>query len=240
MNTVMSNFRVRVHEVNEYFEFLERVLQSNAILEYTEHAGTVRRVFVAQDVQKILKANSFLILYNLIESTIKQTVIEICSSILTDALTFRELRGELQQLWISSRHGNLSASKKTLDCIRQIVEDVMNDISVELDAELVSISGNIDARKVRELAAVYGFSHVTRREARGGEKLLSVKTQRNNLAHGAASFIECGRDQTYEDLRDTREQVVSYLEDILGNVKTYLDNKEYASAAYRQTHASAG
>lgn len=62
---------------------------------------------------------------------------------------------------------------------------------------------------------------------RGGSKLLTVKTQRNLLAHGNISFSECGRERTFIELNDIKNEVINYLEDILNNIEIYIDNKDY-------------
>ncbi|MDY6993463.1 MAG: MAE_28990/MAE_18760 family HEPN-like nuclease [Pseudomonadota bacterium] len=62
---------------------------------------------------------------------------------------------------------------------------------------------------------------------RGGSKLLTVKTQRNQLAHGNISFSECGRDHTFIELNNIKNEVINYLEDILNNIENYIDNKAY-------------
>jgi hypothetical protein len=56
---------------------------------------------------------------------------------------------------------------------------------------------------------------------------LTVKTERNNLAHGLKSFAECGRDVTYKSLVQTKNQVVVFLRQILSNVEKYISGKEY-------------
>lgn len=233
MRNAHDRFQARVREVDIYFDFLRCTLAPNATVEYhdTQSPPSVHQVPLTHDIQRILKANAFLILYNLVESTIRQAILEIYDAVSSENLTYRQLRSELRHLWISHRHGSPTLDKTVLERVRQLVEEVANDTVVALDPDYLPIGGNIDAAKVRELADAYGFSKRVRPDVKGGEKLLSVKTNRNNLAHGHISFIECGSDIHPEDLRNLREQIVCYLEDVLQNVEHYIRGRHYCATA---------
>ncbi len=88
-------------------------------------------------------------------------------------------------------------------------------------------SGNVDAREIRKLSTSYGFSTTTPPETRDGIDLLSIKTNRNNLAHGFESFNDVGKETTAENLIAISERVIKYLRQILNNIDEYLVNKEY-------------
>lgn len=89
-------------------------------------------------------------------------------------------------------------------------------------------SGNIDARKIRKTSEMYGFSCKTNsQKTKDGSDLLTVKTNRNDLAHGFKSFEEVGRDATADELLEIKKRVISYLKGILENIESYLSNKEY-------------
>jgi len=89
-------------------------------------------------------------------------------------------------------------------------------------------SGNLDGKKIKETATEYGFSHVTDHAKTGnGNDLLTIKNNRNDLAHGDKSFAEVGRDKTADELLEMKNKVIRYLKQILQNIEIYLDNKEY-------------
>jgi hypothetical protein len=50
---------------------------------------------------------------------------------------------------------------------------------------------------------------------------------RNDLAHGNKSFSEVGKDISIEDIRKVKEEVIAYIGQILNNIETYLDAREY-------------
>ena len=92
-------------------------------------------------------------------------------------------------------------------------------------------SGNIDAKKVKEVSEKYGFSCQTDyRSTKNGEKLLIVKSQRNALAHGDLSFQDCGQDYTIQDMITIKNEVLNYLDEILNNIEVFLSEQKYLVA----------
>ena len=84
-------------------------------------------------------------------------------------------------------------------------------------------SGNVDAKKIKEIADKYGFSHQTDSKfTKNGAKLVTVKEKRNDLAHGEISFQECGKDYTIQDIIAIKNEVIKYLEEILNNIEQFL------------------
>ena len=88
------------------------------------------------------------------------------------------------------------------------------------------LSGNVDARKIRDLADEYGFTH----PAADGSDLLVVKTNRNDLAHGSKSFADVGRDYTITDIIAMKDKIIIYLKAMLDNVADYILGKQYLAA----------
>jgi len=81
--------------------------------------------------------------------------------------------------------------------------NIAHDIIQECFEPEKLLSGSLDARKIKEFANQYGFStaimpinfdgqltHIS------SDNLLTVKNQRNDLAHGVYSFAACGKDFT--------------------------------------------
>lgn len=225
MTSVFIEFDTRVREIDAYFIFLEEIINKNASLYFA--SGNRKRIKqVDEDLIKVLKANSFLLLYNLIESSIKLSITEIYDQISTKNKKYNEVIDEIRKIWITENYKNFKG--KNTDFIFETIGKMAQDvISIKFSPDKI-ISGNIDGRKVRDFAVQYGFSEKTHHAAKNGVKLHQVKTQRNALAHGALSFKECGRQYTYEDLLDTKKQVIIYLRGIIRNIDNYLKADMYA------------
>lgn len=74
----------------------------------------------------------------------------------------------------------------------------------------------------------YGFSAKNiSKGAKGGKDLLTIKTNRNDLAHGTKSFSEIGRNYTVTELQEMKEAAFAYLDSILKNIESYIQKQEY-------------
>ena len=60
-----------------------------------------------------------------------------------------------------------------------------------------------------------------------GNDLLTVKTTRNDLAHGSKSFAEVGRNFTILDIVRIKDKVIAYLSAMLANVSVYIQQQDY-------------
>jgi hypothetical protein len=88
------------------------------------------------------------------------------------------------------------------------------------------LSGNVDAKRIRDLADEYGFT----RPAANGDDLVVVKRNRNDLAHGSKSFADVGRDYTVTDIIAMKDKIIIYLRAMLANVAEYILGKQYLAA----------
>lgn len=224
MITVKTEFENRVSEIEEYFKMLHRIFEENAVL-FFPNKKTHKFKSLNTDLERVLKANCFLLLYNLIESSIKQSITEIYDQITSQGLNYSDISPLLKQLWIKENHKNFK-EKGEVEIFNIITNLDADLIDIEFDSSRI-ISGNIDRRKIESLSEKYGFSMQVHYSAGNGNKLHIVKIRRNNLAHGNTSFSECGREFTYEDLCEIKIQVVRYLRQILNNIENYLDEDKF-------------
>jgi hypothetical protein len=160
---------------------------------------------IDSDLEKTLKATGFLLLYNLIESTMRNAIETIFDDFQNKNVSFDDMRDEIRKIIIQNFKNN-----KSTDNILQSIKNISLDIiSASFDKEKL-FSGNLDARKIKQTAEAYGFSSETNaRKTQDGNDLLKIKTNRNDLAHGFKSFEEVGRDATAEELLGIKKK--SYL-----------------------------
>jgi len=221
MNTVLFDFNTRVQEVDDYFIFLEGLIKQTTKLSIAD-AGTYKIQSVNAELAKTLRANGFLLLYNLVESTMRNAIEAIFDEFKNQAISFDQLKPEIKMIVLQNMK-NRSPKKIHLQ-INQISTDI---VTATFEREEL-FSGNVDARLIKEIAEKYGFSYKTEfTKTKNGQNLVVVKSNRNDLAHGLKSFEEVGRDQTIEEFLEIKQEVIEYLRQILENIKTYLDNQEY-------------
>ncbi|NJS12197.1 MAG: hypothetical protein HC789_18385 [Microcoleus sp. CSU_2_2] len=222
MNTVLLDFNTRAQEVDDYFIFLEGLIKQTTKLAIADSAGKDKIQNLNPELAKTLKANGFLLLYNLVESTMRNAIEAIFDDLKNQAISFDQLKPEIKMIVLQNLK-NRSPKKIHLQ-INQISIDI---ITATFEREEL-FSGNVDARLIKEIAEKYGFSYKTEaQKTMNGQNLVVIKSNRNDLAHGVKSFEEVGRNKTIAELLKIKEEVIEYLRQILENIKTYLDNQEY-------------
>lgn len=223
MNSLLfQDFNERSKEVSQYFIFLKNLEQESIKLRMEGRGGNPKIKEIAPDLLRTLKASGFLLLYNLVEATMRNAIEAIFDELKNEGISYDLIRPELKKIVLKN------LKKRKLNDIHLSIAGISIDIiTVGFDNQDL-FSGNIDARKIKDTAIEYGFSYLTdARKTGNGFDLLSVKTNRNDLAHGFKSFTEVGRDKTADELLVIKSRVIRYLRQILQNIEIYLKNKEY-------------
>ena len=219
---LFEDFDERAQEVSKYFFLLQNLEQGSIKLVM----GNIKHQKVKNidtELEKTLKATGFLLLYNLIESTIRNGIEAIFDDMANRTTSFDNLRKDIKKIVIKNFKNNKS-SDNLLNTINHISLDI---ISASFDKEKL-FSGNIDAKRIKATAEAYGFSYKTNaRKTQDGNDLLKIKTNRNDLAHGFKSFKEVGKDATAEELLQIKTRVICYLREILQNIEDYILKQEY-------------
>jgi len=224
MEGIILEFESKVKEIDEYFSFISTTTHLERDFDET------KIVKVSKTVQDVLKANLFLLLYNLVESSFKKSLESICIQITNDEITYVKVVPEIRKIWINKQYKNFEStcvipremqkSEFLMNKIDNIAEDI---IDIKFDNEL---SGNVTTKQIKDLTTQYGLqsNEILEKEAKS---LFIIKNKRNNLAHGNESFSECGRDYTLEKLEELKDESVDYMRFILGQIKAFIDDKQY-------------
>lgn len=230
MSTLIQAFDVRLGELTSYYKFIDMIERDSAALSLP-NKKTWRTRPVDERILRILKANFFLLLYNLVEATIRDGFTAVYEAIDADGCSVRQLSPALRRIWIDLEYSRLKPSTAHPNSYRELgrklVQSVADDVRATLDVSALSFAGNLDARAIRKVCDEHGVSHKTLKRAKGGEKLLIVKNKRNALAHGDESFVECGRDFTVSQLGEIKSETVLYLRAILRNIDAFTQKKAY-------------
>ncbi|WP_193197878.1 MAE_28990/MAE_18760 family HEPN-like nuclease [Nostoc sp. MG11] len=220
--TLLQDFNKRSKEVSKYFIFLKNLEQGNIKLIMEGMDGKTKTRTIDTELEKTLKASGFLLLYNLIESTMRNAIEAIFDDIRKEGVSFDQVSVELKKVVLSN------LKKRNPDKLLSAITAISLDIIAAGFDKQDLFSGNIDAKLIKKLADEYGFSHKTDPTRTGnGNDLLTIKSNRNDLAHGIKSFGEVGRDKSAEELLEIKNKVLKYLKQILINIEIYLNNKEY-------------
>lgn len=218
---VFEDFKERSEEASKYFIFLQNLEQGKIKL-VEEIPGNNKAQERDKVLENTLKASAYLLLYNLIEFTMKNAIEAIFDELQNQGVSFDDIRPELKKIIL------VNLKRRNPDKILDEIQDISLDIvKVGFNREEL-FAGNIDSKLIRETAKKYGFySPTDDKKITNGEDLYLVKNNRNDLAHGSKSFTEVGKEKGADELIKIKNQVVEYLEGILKKVETYIDKQEY-------------
>lgn len=217
MNNTRIEYNKRLHEIEIYFDTLELLENGRCSIKSVNILGIESTKEIDDELSMILKANGFLLLYNLIESTVRKSIDAVINSIHASSVTFRSLSDTLRKLWIKQEGRNISNEK-----IMSIALSILENGLLTFERNCINISGNIDAQKIREILRQIGGT-----EIKDGRRLEAIKNKRNNLAHGEFSFSEIGKDYTVNDLISYKNDTKDYLSKVLDEIELYIDNQKY-------------
>ena len=221
MNNARNEYNKRLHEVELYFTTLQLLDKGKCSIKCVDILGNEETAEVDSELSTILKANGFLLLYNLIEATIRNSIDAVLNSIHSSTVTFRSLSENLKKIWIKQEAKGLTY-EKSQERIMLIAKTVLDNEILSFERDCINISGNIDAKKIREIIKQFGGNEIS-----NGRDLKTIKDKRNNLAHGEFTFSEIGKDYTIRDLIDYKDETKQYLSSVLDEIQDYIDNQKY-------------
>jgi len=240
MSELLLDFNKKVREINHYFRLVK-------FLDDKQHIESFR---ITSELQATLKANCYLLLYNLVESSVVEGLDAIFADINQQNITFDQLNDNYKQIWLKYKFQLVNLSKRKGDkdsreAFDKSLLDILNDLATfgildYKDKDGVSenyksylkilginneVSGNLDVRKIEELAKKYGFDEPKRSN---GRDLINIKNFRNQLAHGEKTFSEIGKEKSVPELIKINVRVIYYLRALLKNIIRFIDNKEHS------------
>ncbi len=225
-STLFQDFNERSKEVSKYFMFLKSLDQGTTKLSMQGQGGSSKIKEIDSELIKTLNASGFLLLYNLVESTMRNAIEAIFDELQGQGVSYDQITPQLKKIVLKN------LKKRNPDEIFSSITAISIDIiTAGFDREDI-FSGNLDGKKIRETATEYGFLHTTNFAKTGnGIDLLTIKKNRKDLAHGLRSFAEVGRDKSADQLLEIKKKTVTYLRQILQNIEQYLSNKDYLDSS---------
>lgn len=177
------------------------------------------------DLISILASSLCLMLYNQVESTAFSCVEAIYDGVHQKRISFNKLvPGFKKKILSDFRQAYHSVDSLMVGLHNNDLSEVIAKASLKLDKVF---SGNVDARKLREVLAHYDLAITGPSPLNQGAELLSLKTARNSLAHGSASFEKYGRSLTVSDLDSLRNNIREYMSHVIRLTESYLVSEAY-------------
>lgn len=220
MDIVIEELSVREAELKEYLNLLEFLESSTQLKREDGQEFAVTTLLI-----KTLKGAVFVVLYNLIESTMREAIASIHDSIGADQCGYENIRVSLQkEVWRRAKSNHIILN----DLVTETSTDISKNMHLATFIPEKLFSGNIARSEVKKLAEIYGFSESTNYSKTGhGNNLSVIKGYRNDLAHGNKTFSEIGSLNSIADVKQHSKHVVEYLYEIVDNIMDCVDQKLY-------------
>ena len=171
-------------------------------------------------MQCCLKAQTLILLYNLVESTICECLNTIYDAVHDNKLTYVMLTDEMRQAW------NKSCKRANIPEKDWTEMEKMNHV-VKFRALATNISGSMDIRNIYNVLLQHGCTIDNCKREDYANSFLIVKNKRNSLAHGNISFSECGTNYVLSDIEKMRQDIITFLEKVIESIYKFITDKKY-------------
>lgn len=219
--TIIAHYKRRKEDVEEYFRLLCFLLSFETHRNISiQNIDTGKSLVITQEMQCVAKAQSLILLYNLVESTVCDCLNAIYDAIQDESLIFGNVSDDIKNMWRNYlKRKNLPEKTKNDN-------DIIN-MAIRFDSLAINISGSLDFRKIQEVFSKHGCLLDNSSRDTIAQSFLVVKNKRNLLAHGNISFSECGAHYLLSDLQKYKEHIVDYMQDVVNKTCDYIANKAY-------------
>lgn len=147
---ISSNYKKRREDIEVYYAFLRFLLSFETHRQRTiQNADTGESLIITQEMQCVAKAQSFILLYNLVESTVCDCLNAIYDAIQDDNLKYSNVSDEIKTMW-------LNYLKRNGQPITTYDEDTLLNMSITFESLVVNISGSLDFRKIQQVFSKHG------------------------------------------------------------------------------------
>ena len=171
-------------------------------------------------MQCCVKAQTLMILYNMVESTICECLNYIYDAVADDELTYAELTNDMRSMWTNSCRRASRAEQNWSEAAKMPVKTVCEELAI-------NTSGSIDIRKIYEIFEKHGCTIAEDMREGCGGSFLTVKKKRNRLAHGNESFSQCGSNYLFSELDKMRKDIMTFLPVVIETTKKFVEEKGY-------------
>ena len=221
MQNTFDIFEERKEEIELYFSTLE-------LMNNDEEIQCNKKITRDVRLYKIMKSNFILMLYNLVEACVVSGLMEIKKKKKNEKCSYNQVIAEIQDIWREKQIEKVyspTTEKKTYDKrVKDMIDSITRESPILLTREDLNIGGNLDAKKIKQICDKHRIRyHLTSK----GESLYKVKQDRNSLAHGDSSFSDCERELTIDDLKKIKNDVETFIFDIIKGMDDYYKDKKF-------------
>ncbi|WP_262343233.1 MAE_28990/MAE_18760 family HEPN-like nuclease, partial [Lactiplantibacillus plantarum] len=155
MNFDLENYTNKKMELKFYLKCLNTTYtiehEINLGTPYGKHfySGFSNHNYELGDFIVILKSNTYLMIYNMVESTIRELIAHIYDEVNESSLHYQDITDQLQILWKNYHFrkidSEINASSQTfINTANKMIDEILNENSIQFNAEDIVLSGDAD------------------------------------------------------------------------------------------------
>lgn len=233
MSDLKIFFDERKNEVQDYFMFLELFQIDNS----TTKIVTIdenRSMKITDNLQKIFKSQSILMLYNLIEGTVNKGIEFIFDKINDKALGYTDVNEKIKIIWYKHHIPKMKNIEiDNLEHPNEVIKFIENKYLTTIELNLDEFrqknpsyfsAGSLDSNKIKNSILKDRFD-ITMNKS---EYILKeVRNKRNKLAHGEDSFVNCMTSTSFSEISNWKDKTILFLEEYINSIENYINNEDY-------------
>jgi hypothetical protein len=236
MEAIRKSFRERCREIGRYLAFVRFVEVSGSDVVSRDRS---RQFPIDQTTTHVLKASVFVHLYNLVESVVTNCLARVAQEIHDNKLTYGDINREWQACYVRelARTQDPMNQETRLRALLIVCDRLLGNLPVTVTPKRKS--GSLDDAEIADLLKDHGMHlklsrsleiAVKRHVVDKNGPLKLVRHRRNDLAHGLASFGDCGRNVSAADLRRWAAIVFVYLREIINQFDRHIAEGGFKSS----------
>jgi len=232
---IREEFDKRVAEINSFYEILNIIELENPRIsahKVEEERISEKQLQINSSKIDTLRSTTYLLLYNLIESTVYNSIVSVFDEISDKGLKYFDIIEDVQKYWLNNlyKHDEKKKKETIIDTIMNIAIQIFND-TIVLASKEINYGGSLNAPTIIRTAKLLNIdiSNVHRMYDKNthGQTLNDIKQKRNWLAHGEKSFIEVGSTSSLSQLQEGKDYVFIFLSEYITSVEAYISSQHY-------------
>ena len=237
--TIREEFNKRVAEINSFYEILSIIELENPCIsanKIEDESVVETELQINSSKVDTLRSTTYLLLYNLIESAVYNSVISIFDEISDKGLKYFDIVEDVQKYWLNNlyKHDDKKKKETIIETIMNVAIQIFND-TIVLASNEINYGGSLDAKTIfataKSMRINVGNVRRIYDENKHGQTLKEIKQKRKWLAHGEKSFIEVGSTSSYGQLEEAKSNVFDFLSEFISAVESYISNQQYKKIA---------
>jgi len=231
--TIREEFDKRVGEIDSFYEILRIIeMERPKISAFDINSDQEKVLPISPSKIDTLRSTAYLLLYNLIESTVYNSITNIFDEINDNRLKYFDIIEAVQKYWLNNlyKHDDKKTKETIVETIMKVANKIFTD-TITLASNEINYGGSLDARAIfataNSMKINIGNIQSIYDKNIHGLILIDVKKKRNWLAHGEKTFIEVGSSSTFSQLDDAKRYICDFLNEFIKSVEDYIRNKHY-------------